>query len=122
MSLLDRAAQFAPFAALTGYDAVIAETGRLTEEKIEQEEYPRNVLDRKLQQLLGKVSSHPEVTVTYFAPDDRKSGGTYQTVTGTFKKLDFGTHMLFLSDDCRISLPDIIDIECDLLGDDPDCF
>ena len=118
MSVLDRAAQFAPFSALTGYEAVIAETGRLTEAKVEQEEYPRSVLDRKLQQLLERISSHPEITVTYFMPDDKKSGGAYHKITGILKKADLGTHTLCLAEDTRIPLSDIVDIESSLFAEE----
>ena len=79
MSMLDRAAQFSPFAALTGYDAAIKETGRLTGQRIELTEECRAVLDRKQQVLLENLAEHPEVSVTYFVPDERKSGGAYVT-------------------------------------------
>lgn len=76
MSMMDRAAQFSPFAALTGYDAAIKETGRLTDEKIELGEETKAVLDRKQSYLSDMISVQPEITVTYFLPDERKSGGT----------------------------------------------
>ena len=88
MSMLDRAAQFSPFAALTGYDAAIKETGRLTGQRIELTEECRAVLDRKQQVLLENLAEHPEVSVTYFVPDERKSGGAYVTVAGRVKKVD----------------------------------
>ena len=77
MSMLDRAAQFSPFAALTGYDAAIKETGRLTDEKIEMDEEALNILNMKFQILVDSLDDEPEVTFTYFKPDERKAGGAY---------------------------------------------
>ena len=88
MSELERAAQFSPFAALTGYDAAISETGRLTDEKIELGEETKAVLDMKQQYLLDMISDQPEITVTYFIPDTKKSGGAYASVTGNIKSID----------------------------------
>ena len=88
MPMLDRAAQFAPFAALTGYDAAIKETGRLTDEKIEMDEEALNILNMKFQILVDNLHDEPEVSFTYFKPDERKAGGAYLEVTGTVKKVD----------------------------------
>ena len=77
MSMIDRAAQFSPFAALTGYDAAIKETGRLTDEKIEMDEEALNILNMKFQILVDSLDDEPEVTFTYFKPDERKAGGAY---------------------------------------------
>ena len=77
MPMSDRAAQFAPFAALTGYDAAIKETGRLTDEKIELDEEALTALDMKYQFLMDALDDAPEVTITYFQPDERKAGGKY---------------------------------------------
>ena len=82
MSMLDRAAQFSPFAALTGYDAAIKETGRLTDEKIEMDEDRKAALDMKQAYLIEMIDEQPEISVTYFLPDTKKSGGSYVTVTG----------------------------------------
>ena len=78
MPMSDRAAQFAPFAALTGYDSAIKETGRLTDEKIEMDEEALNILNMKFQILVDSLDDEPEVTFTYFKPDERKAGGAYR--------------------------------------------
>ena len=111
MSMMDRAAQFSPFAALTGYDAAIKETGRLTDEKIELGEETKAVLDRKQRYLSDMISVQPEITVTYFLPDERKSGGTYLSVTGKLKRIDEYERMMILTDGKKIPLDDIMDIE-----------
>ena len=82
MSMIDRAAQFSPFAALTGYDAAIKETGRLTDTKLEIGDEERDVLDRKQQYLQKIVADRPEITITYFVPDEKKAGGSYTSLTG----------------------------------------
>ena len=97
MSIYDRAAQFSPFAALTGHEAAIKETARLTEEQVE--------LDEKLQTLIAYATKHPTVSVTYFKPDDKKTGGEYVTATGIFQK--------FRDYERTIVLEDGTDIECD---------
>lgn len=114
MSMMDRAAQFSPFAALTGYDAAIKETGRLTDEKIELGEETKAVLDRKQRYLSDMISVQPEITVTYFLPDERKSGGTYLSVTGKLKRIDEYERMMILTDGKKIPLDDIVDIESNL--------
>ena len=114
MSMLDRAAQFSPFAALTGYDAAIRETGRLTDRRIELSEDSRAALDRKQQLLVECLADHPEVSVTYFIPDERKSGGAYVTVTGIAKKVDDYQRLLLLTDGTKIPLDDILDLESEL--------
>lgn len=117
MSMSDRAAQFSPFAALTGYEAAITETGRLTDSRIELEDYSRAILDRKLQYLSELAWQHPEVTITYFVPDDRKSGGSYAELTGRLKKIDPYTRTITMMDGRRISLSEITDIENDRLSE-----
>lgn len=112
--MLDRAAQFSPFAALTGYDAAIKETGRLTGQRIELTEECRAVLDRKQQVLLENLTEHPEVSVTYFVPDERKSGGTYVTVAGRVKKVDEYQRLLLLTDGTRIPLTEVLELESNM--------
>ncbi len=122
MSMTDRAAQFSPFAALTGYDAAIQETGRLTEQRIELTEDSRAELDRRHQLLAEHLSEHPEVSVTYFVPDERKSGGAYVTVSGRVKKIDSCQRLLVLNDGTEISFDEILNMECELFSDnDSDC-
>lgn len=86
MSAMDRAAQFSPFSALTGYEAVLQEAGRLTDSRAELTEYSRDILDQKQQILLDAAPAHPEITVTCFIPDRRKQGGAYGTLKGNLKK------------------------------------
>lgn len=114
MSELERAAQFSPFAALTGYDAAISETGRLTDEKIELGEETKALLDMKQQYLLDMISDQPEITVTYFIPDTKKSGGAYVSVTGNLKRIDEYERLMLLTTGEKIPLDDIMDIESDL--------
>ena len=111
MPLLDRAAQFAPFAALTGHESAIKETARLTEEEIELDENSKELLDFRLQQLQEHLSEHPSVTVTYFKPDEKKFGGAYETVTGKVKKVDGSAGELVFTDGRRIPLGTIIELE-----------
>ena len=111
MPLLDRAAQFAPFAALTGHEAAIKETARLTEEEIELDENSKEQLDFRLQYLQEHLSEQPSVTVTYFKPDEKNSGGAYETVSGKVKKVDGYAGELVFTDGRRIGLGTIIVLE-----------
>lgn len=111
MSLHDRAAQFAPYAALTGHSAAIVEAGRLTGRRIELDEYEITRLDEGLQQLQEMLDRQPTVSVTYFQPDKKKEGGAYQTVTGVVKRIDsIGGTLLFM-DGREIPIGAIIDID-----------
>ena len=114
MSMLDRAAQFSPFAALTGYDDAIKETGRLTDEKIEMDEDRKAALDMKQAYLIEMIDEQPEISITYFLPDAKKSGGAYVTVTGNLKRFDEYERLLILTDGKKIPMDDISDIESDL--------
>ena len=114
ISMLDRAAQFSPFAALTGYDAAIKETGRLTDEKIEMDEDRKTALDMKQTYLIEMLDEQPEISITYFLPDTKKSGGAYVTVTGNLKRFDEYERLLILTDGKKIPIDDIADIESDL--------
>ena len=110
MPLSDRAAQFAPFAALTGYESAIKETGRLTDERIELDEEALTALDRKYQLLMDTLDDAPEVTIIYFQPDARKAGGQYVSATGTVKKVDTFGRRILLQDGTRIPLDSVYDL------------
>ena len=112
MSNFDRAAQFSPFAALTGYDAVIAETGRLTDTRIELDEGGKALLDEKLQTIREHLAQQPKVKLTVFCPDSRKSGGAYDTITGNVKKIDPVARILVLTGGEVIPVDRIYGIEC----------
>lgn len=88
MDPANRAAQFAPFAALTGYEAAISETARLTDQRVELSEHRRWILDEQTQAVLDRLPEQPWVRITYFAPDPRKSGGSYVSETLRIKKVD----------------------------------
>ena len=110
MPMSDRAAQFAPFAALTGYESAIKETGRLTDERIELDEEALAALDRKYQLLIEALDDAPEVTIIYFRPDERKAGGQYVSATGTVKKVDTFGRRILLQDGTRIPLDSVYDL------------
>ena len=113
MSNYDRAAQFSPFAALTGYEAAVEETARLTDVKLEMSEDKKQMLDEKLRLLLDAADHPPAVRITYFIPDARKAGGAYETVTGRIRSLDpYGEHLV-LTDKRTVPLADLWDIEWD---------
>ncbi len=114
MSLMDRAAQFSPFAALTGYEDAIEETGRLTESIAEPDEYPMAVLDQKCRRLSELAGKHPQITVTRFLPDDRKDGGAYETLSGKLKKIDSYTKTVILLDGTMIPFRNIVALESDV--------
>ena len=110
MSLEARAAQFAPFAALTGYDDAVKETARLTNERIDLDEEAKMMLDAKLQVIREQLSEKPLVTITYFVPDAKKDGGKYVTINGNVKKIDDYKHLIILDNSVEIPIDEIIDI------------
>lgn len=110
MSMLQRAAQFAPFAALTGHGAAIQEAGRLTDTQKVLEEYDNRHLNEKMASILTDLSQHPSVTITYFLPDARKEGGAYVTTSGVLKKYDEYLKVVTLEDGTQIDIPYIIDV------------
>ena len=111
MSLEERAAQFAPFAALTGYDDEVKETARLTDQRIDLDEEVKSILDSKIQTILGKISTRPTISVTYFITDDKKEGGKYVTITGIVKKIDKYKQVIVLEDRTEIPINEIISIK-----------
>lgn len=110
MPIADRAAQFAPFAALTGYGAAIAETGRLTDERIELDEYEKAALNERLIAIRSRVGSRPVVRFTYFLPDARKPGGAYTDIIGAVRRVDDYAQAVILTDGTRIPFADIVAI------------
>ena len=111
MSLEARSAQFAPFAALTGYDEVLIETARLTNERIEIDETIKVIIDSKLQIIKEHIKEMPLITFMYFVPDSKKDGGKYVTVTGNIKKIDEYRNVLILENKTEIPIKEIIDIK-----------
>ena len=116
MPMSDRAAQFAPFAALTGYDAAIKETGRLTDERIELDVEALSALDMKYQLLMEALDEAPEVTITYFQPDERKAGGKYVSAVGAVKKIDDFERRITMQDGAKIPMDDVLSIEGELFS------
>lgn len=111
MTLLDRAAQFSPFAALTGHGDAIKETARLTDERVELDEYMKQVLNDKLQTITDHLAEQPQIRITYFCEDDKKNGGSYVSMVGTVKKLDAYKKVVVMNDGQQIPVEDIVDIE-----------
>lgn len=111
----DRAAQFAAFAALTGYDDAVRETARLTESRLELDDSRKERLGRDIQYLLEHSPEEPEVRITYFLPDQKKSGGSYETASGVLRRLEPLSKTLVLSDGTRIPLEDVYDVRSDCL-------
>lgn len=110
MSIHDRAAQFAPFAALTGHGEAIAETARLTDRKIELDDYERLKLDEKLLILQEHIMEMPEISVTYFCPDEKKEGGKYVTITKALRKINEVERTLLMEDGMQIRIEDILEV------------
>jgi len=107
MPMLDRAAQFAPFAALTGYEAAVGETARLTAERRELSSQEAEELNRRLAAIIARLPDRPEAAVEYFVPDDRKAGGAYVTVTGRVRHISVPEKTLVMEDGTVIPLDDI---------------
>lgn len=116
MPMSDRAAQFSPFAALIGYDAAIAETGRFTDARIELGEEELKELDRRLRLLVNRLSARPQVSITYFQADARKAGGAYREINGIVKKLDLFARLVTLEEGQIIPMDDIFSLEGDVFA------
>lgn len=110
MSLYDRAAQFSPFAALTGFDDAIAETGRQTQDRIELDRDALDRLDEQMQGLLEVLDSQPEAEVVWFRYDERKAGGSYVTTTGHVKKVDTYLEQMIFTDGRSIPLGEVLSV------------
>lgn len=110
MSIQDRAAQFSPFAALTGYDGAIKETARRTDQKIELTEAAKTILDEKLRIVQKPLSRQKEIELVYFQPDERKTGGDYISLKGVVKKIDGYERAVVMQDGTRIPIEEIVDM------------
>ena len=110
MSMHDRAAQFAPFAALVGYDDAVAETARLTETRPELDEQEQRAINERLADIADHIHEYPEVRIRYFVPDERKNGGAIVEGAGIVKKLSNADATVTLADGCKIRLSDIVDL------------
>ena len=112
MSIEQRSAQFAPFAALTSFDDKVKETARLTDRKIELDEEMKNILDIKIQDIKNKLSNNKNFTtqITYFISDNKKEGGKYITITDPLFKIDEYKHQFIMKNGLKIDISDILDI------------
>ncbi len=111
MPMSDRAAQFAPFAALAGYGDAIRETGRITGDKIEMDDNELHMLDMKFHYLREHLEEEPEITFIYFEPDKQKEGGSYQTVSATVKRLDEYERLIVLHNGMKLAMDNILNME-----------
>ena len=111
MISIGRAAQFSPFAALTGYDTAVKETARLTDERVELDEYMKDALSHKLQIIEERLEEYPEITITYFQPDAKKNGGAYVTANNTVKKVEKYERVVIMTDGTVIPIDEIISID-----------
>lgn len=114
MSLYDRAAQFSPFSALTGHEAAIKETARLTDEKLELDEDVKEKLNEKLRIIKDNLGKETSVTISYFVPDERKTGGAYLSCTGTVRRIDVYRHVIIMTDQTVIPIDQIYEMESEL--------
>lgn len=116
-SIESRASQFAPFAALVGYDSEIKETARLTGKKVELDDSFKEIISNKLNYLNDHISENHEVTVTYFIKDNKKSGGKYKDKTGLIKRIDMVNQTIKFTDNTIIKIKDIIDIKGEIFNE-----
>lgn len=122
MSVLDRAAQFSPFAALTGFDGAIKETARLTDQRIELDEDVKTLLDEKLRIVQEQLSRQQEIEIVFFRPDEMKSGGAYISMIGTVKKIEEYERAVVMEDGTRIPIEEIVEITGEIFQAVDDSF
>ena len=113
-TMADRAARFSPFAAISGYEDMVKEAARVTEERIDITDATKELLNDKLNMIIEFLDEEPEVTITYFEPDKKKDGGAYISITGTVKRIDEYERIVLMSDDKKIRIDEIYAIESDL--------
>ena len=113
-TMADRAARFAPFAAITGYEEMVLEEARVTDERIEMDESSKAALNEKLNMILEVVDEQPEVSITYFEPDKKKSGGAYVNITGIVKRIDEYEHFVIMTDGKKINIDEIYNLQSEL--------
>lgn len=113
-TMADRAARFSPFAAISGYDDMVKEAARVTEERIDITDATKKLLNEKLNMIIEFLDEEPEVTITYFEPDKKKDGGAYMSITGTVKRIDEYERIVLMTDEKRIKIDEIYAIESDL--------
>lgn len=116
MSKLDRAAQFSPFMALTGYESVISEAARLTDKRIKLDEYIKENLNKKLCKIKECIEEKPELVITYFQKDKKKCGGAYITINGYVNKINEFEGLIIMQDETKILVDDILEISCELFN------
>ena len=114
MSLYERAAQFSPFAALTGYEDAVEETARLTDARLELSEDMKTILNEKMQMIVDNMDADPIVTITYFVPDKKKEGGVYVDVTGIVKEINEYERCIVMTDKKKIPIEQVRAIEGEL--------
>ena len=113
-TMMDRAARFAPFAAITGYEEMVLEEARVTEERVDLDEGALSLLNEKLNMIQEFLDEEPEITITYFESDKKKSGGAYVSVTGTVKRIDEYERIILMNDGKKIRIEDIYAIGSNL--------
>lgn len=116
MSALDRAAQFSPFAALTGYEDAVKETARLTNKRVELDESSKAILNDRLCMIQDTLEDQPQVSITYFKPDNKKAGGAYITTTGGVKKINEYERSMVMQDATKILIDEIISIDGEMFS------
>ena len=110
-TMMDRAARFAPFAAITGYEEMVLEEARVTEERIDLDEGALSLLNEKLNMIQEFLDEEPEIKITYFEPDKKKTGGAYVSITGVVKRIDEYEHIVLMNDGKRIPIGEIYDVQ-----------